>query len=218
MRPHGADERAGLEPLPAQNRILGGGGRDDDVTGGRILVTLARLGAVLLAEGAQPLLRPAVGDDTLDLRDGGPDTGDLRLCLPAAADHPETPNAARGEVPGRDTARRAGAQLAELVRFDDRDELRRVGAEEEDDEASTLGEACIHLRACVTELEIGRRHHREGAALEPEPVARPILDASRRQTSEARLDRLDRVGRSEQFRDVLLREIEGHKSIVEQTQ
>ena len=39
-------------------------------------------------------------------------------------------------------------------------------------------EARVHLRARVAELEVDGGHHRERAVLEPEPVARPVLDAA----------------------------------------
>ena len=142
-------------------------------------MALSRLGAVLLAEGAQPLLRPAVRDDALELRQRGADARELRLRLPAAADHAEAARAALREVLRRDAARRAGAQLAELVRLEHRDELGRVGAEEEDDEARAVAKAGVDLRARVAELEVGGGHDRERSALEPQPVARPVLDAPR---------------------------------------
>jgi hypothetical protein len=52
-------------------------------------VALPRLGAVLLAESLQPLLRPAVRDRLLEAGQRGADAGELRLGLPAATDHPE---------------------------------------------------------------------------------------------------------------------------------
>ena len=128
-------------------------------------------------------------------------------CDSACQPQPITPRlrrAAGGEVPGRDAARRTGAQLAELVRLEHRDELRRVGAEEEDDEARAVAEARVDLRSRVAELEIGGGHDRERSFLEPEPVARPVLDAARRHAPEAGLDRLHCVGRREELGDVLL--------------
>ena len=120
-------------------------------------------------------------------------------CDSACQPQPITPRLRaplRGEVLRRDPARRAGAQLAELVGLEHRDELGRVGAEEEDDEARAVAEAGVDLRARVAELEVGGGHDRERALLEPEPVARPVLDAPGRQPPEARLDRLDRVRRA----------------------
>ncbi len=114
------------------------------------------------------------------------------------------------EVLGRDAARRTRAQLAELVRLEHRDELGRVGAEEEDGEARTVAEAGVDLRACVAELEVGGGHDRERSLLEPEPVARTVLDAPRSHPPEARLDRVDGVGRREQLRHVGLGQIQRH--------
>ena len=63
-------------------------------------------------------------------------------------------------------------------------------------------------------LEVGGGHHRERSLLEPEPIARPVLDAPRSHSAKARLDRLDRVGRREQVRDVVLGQIERHRWIL----
>ena len=102
VRADGADERPRLEPFAAENGILRGRDRDDDVLLGRVAVALAGLGADLLAERAQALLRPAVGDDSLDPGQRLPDARDLALGLPAAADDAERARA----VCGRGTSRR----------------------------------------------------------------------------------------------------------------
>src|SRR5213078_4219653 len=170
VRADRADERAGAQPLTAQDRIARRGRGYDDVARGGILVALPRLGAVLLAERAQPLLRPAIGDDALDLRHRGLDAGELRLRLPPAPDHAEAGRTLGREVPRRDAARRTGAQLPELVRLEHRDELRRVGTEEKDGEARSVAKARIDLGARVTELEIGGGHDRERSLLETQPV------------------------------------------------
>ena len=68
VRADRADERAGAQPLATQHRIARRGRGDDDVARGRVLVALSRLGTVLLAEGAQALLGPAVGDHAFELR------------------------------------------------------------------------------------------------------------------------------------------------------
>ena len=106
---------------------------------------------------------------------------------------------------GRDRGGRTRAQLAELVGIDDGDELRPVGAKEENDEARTLAEAGVDLRPGVAELEIGRGHHGKRAVLEGKPVARPVLDRATRHPAEARLDRVDGRRRRQQLGDVLLR-------------
>ena len=112
----------------------------------------------------------------------------------------------------RDTARGAGAQLAELVGVDNRHELRRVRAEERDDEARAGAEAGVDLRARIPELEVRSRHHGERAVLEAKAVARPVLDRARRHPEEARLDRVDGLCRREQPFDVGFREVERHES------
>ena len=95
-----------------------------------------------------------------------------------------------------------------------RDELGRVRAKEEDGETRPVAEAGVDLRARVAELEVGGGHDRERSFLEPEPVARSVLDAPRGHAAEARLDRLHGVGRREEPGDVLLAQIEGHARIV----
>ena len=63
-----ADERAGLQPLAAQDRVARRRDRDDDVLRRRVAVTLSGLGADLAAERVELLLVAAVGDDLLDAR------------------------------------------------------------------------------------------------------------------------------------------------------
>ena len=217
VRADRADERAGTEPFATEYRVRGRGRRDHDVAQGRILVALSGLGAVLGAEGTQPVPGAAIRDDALDVRQRRADAEDLRLRLPAAADHAEARRPARGEVPGRDAARRTGAQLAQLVGLDDRDELGRGGAEEEDGEACALTEAGVDLRARVTELEVCGGHDGERTAVEPQAVPRPVLHGPRRHAAETRFDRLDRVRRCQQLRDVRLGQIERHRVILAAT-
>ena len=198
----GAHERALPQPLAAQHGIGRARDGDDDVALARIAMALAGLAVVPLAERAQRRLGAAVRDDALDPGHRGANARDLRLRLPAAADDAERRCTAPREVLGRDCARRAGSQLAELVGVDHGDELRRRCAKEQDDEAGAVCKARVHLRACVAELEVGGGHHRERAVLEPKPVARPVLDGAGGQAEEARLDRRDRVGGREQLADV----------------
>ncbi len=113
-------------------------------------------------------------------------------------------------MPRRDAAGRTGAQLAELVRLDHGNELVRCGAEEQHDEVRAASTGRVDLRAGEAELEIRRGHHRERAVVEPEPVARPVLDRAGRQPPEARLDRVDGLVRRQQRIDVGLGEIERH--------
>ena len=111
----------------------------------------------------------------------------------------------------RDTARSARAQLTELVGLDHRDELRRIRAKQRNDEARAVGEAGVHLRSCVAELEIRRRHHRERTVLEPQAVTRPVLDGAARHPLEAGLDHGHRLRRREQPPDVLLGQVPRHE-------
>ena len=129
-----AHERALAQPVAAQDRIPGGRDRDDDVLRGGLRVRLGRLGADLGAEGLQALGRPAVGDDALDRRQRCSDRLDLRLGLPAAADHAERAGALPGEVLGGDAARRTRPPLAGRVRLEHGGELTGVEVEQRDGE------------------------------------------------------------------------------------
>jgi hypothetical protein len=212
---HGADECARPEPLAAQHRIRRAGDSHDHVAGGRILVTLARFGAVLLAESTQALRRAAIGDDLLEIGKRGADRGNLRFSLPATADDAEAAGVARREMPGGYAARRTRSQLAQLVGLENRDQLGRIATEEENHEARTVTKACVDLCSREAELQVCGCHHRERSAFETDPVARPVLDAPGGHAPETRLDCFDRVGGREQFRYVVLRQIERHIPILE---
>ena len=122
VRADRADERARLQPLAAQHRIARGRDGDDDVLRGGVAVALGRLGAGARAEGGEPVGRAAVGDDALDRRHGRADAGDL--APPASRSRSRRASRARtGEVPRRDAARGAGAQLAERSASITADEL-----------------------------------------------------------------------------------------------
>src|SRR3954452_18801386 len=95
---------------------------------------LAGLRVDRATEALERLLRPAIGDDTLDRRDRRTDTGDLRLRLSATPDHAEGGRALPRQIPGRDAARRTGPEPAELIRLQHSHELRCVDAEQHDDE------------------------------------------------------------------------------------
>ena len=122
----------GSQPLAAQDRVARGRDRHDHVLRGRVAVALAGLGADLAAELGEATPRAAVGDDGLDPRQRLADRRHLAARLPAAADHAQRRGALAREVLRRHAARRAGAQLAELVRLDHGDVLRasrsRTGA------------------------------------------------------------------------------------------
>src|SRR5437764_10799906 len=149
-------------------------------------MALTRLGPVLLAEATQPLLGPAERDDLLQLGERRANAGELRRRLPAAADHAEAARATCREVLRGDTARRTRPQLAELVGLEHGDELRRVGPEEEDGETGTVVKARVDLRTGVPELEVGGSHHGQRSAIEPQAIARPVLDRSGGHAQEAR--------------------------------
>ena len=110
VRADRADERPRLEPLAAENGVVRGRDRDDDILLGRLAVALAGFGADLVAEREQVLLRPAIGDDLLDPGQRLPDACDLALGLPTAADDAERARVLLGKVLRRDPAR--GARCA----------------------------------------------------------------------------------------------------------
>ncbi len=109
-----------------------------------------------------------------------------------------------------DAARRAGAELAQPVGLDHRDQLRPAGVEEDDDEPRAVGEGRVRLDAGVAQLEVGGRHHGEPAALEPEPEAGPVLDGAAGEAPERPLDGGQRIGRRQERVHVRLGEVERH--------
>src|SRR4029453_11907911 len=74
-----ADERARLQPLAPQDGVARVRDGHDDVLLGRVLVPLALLRAVALAERPPALLVAAERDDRLDPRQRRADALDLRL-------------------------------------------------------------------------------------------------------------------------------------------
>jgi hypothetical protein len=97
-------------------------------------------------------------------------------------------------------ARRPGAKLAEPVGLDQRAQL--APFEQHDDEADAVGAGGVRLHAGEPALVVHRRHDREKAAFQPDPVAGDVLDRAGVEPQERVLDRGDRVGRREQPVDV----------------
>ena len=210
VRADRADERALAQPLAAQHRVARGRHRDDDVGVGRLPVALGRLGAGTAAELLEAPPVPRVDAHPLDARQRSTDARDLRLGLPARADHAEARGAGPREVPRGDAARGARAQLPQPVRLDHRDELGRVGPEQADDEARARCEAAVGLHSRVAEPAVDRGHDREHPLLERQPVARPVHDLAGGEAPEAALDRLERIRWGEQGGDVVLGEVKRH--------
>ena len=183
VRPRRADERAGLEPFAAQNRIARGRDRHDDVLGRRFTVALGRLGADLAAEGVQPLLVTAVGNDLLDRRHRLPDARNLRARLRPAADHPQ-----RADAGPRKVLRRDGLHLPAL--------------EEHDHEGHALTGRDVGLHAGEAPATVDGRHDGKRAAVEPDAVARHVFDLAGGEPAERVLARCDRIGRGKQPRNV----------------
>jgi hypothetical protein len=206
-RARGAHERARPEPLAAQHRIARGRDRDDHVGVGGLAVALGRLGADFLAELREPLGRPAVRDRLLDRRHGLADARDLCPGLGAAADHAQRPCARPGQVLRRHRARGARAELTQPVGLDHGKQL--TPFEEHDHESDAFGTAGVRLHAGKPALVVHRGHHRQEPALEPDPVARDVLDRAGLEPQERVLDRGDRLGRREQPADVGLCQREG---------
>ena len=83
------------------------------------------------------------------------------ICVAACHPQPisaQAPGSGPAEVARGDAAGRAGAQPAELVGLDDRDELGLVGAEEHDGEARAALEGRVDLDACIAELDVRGGH------------------------------------------------------------
>ena len=173
-------------------------------------MALARLGAGALAERRELLGRSAERHDALDRRDRRADARDLRLRLVAAADDSERARAAPREVPRRDAAGRPGPELPEPIRLDHRDELRRLGVEEADDERRAGRRRRVQLPAGEPELRVRSGHVCKRALGQPQPAPRGDLDVAVRHAAKARLDGIDGGGRREQSCDVRFGEIERH--------
>src|SRR5262249_10552166 len=124
------DERAGLEPFSAEDRVARGRDRHDDVVNRGIAVALAGVRSDALAERGETLRRPAERDDALDRRNRRPDARDLRLRLKPAADDAEAARARLREMPSRNAARSTRSQLAKGVRLEHGDERRALGVEQ----------------------------------------------------------------------------------------
>jgi hypothetical protein len=203
-----------LSHSPRQDRIARAGHGHDDVGVGGLAVGLGRLGAEPLAERPQPLLGPAIRDDAVERRDGGPDALHLGLGLEAAADDAERSASRAREVPGGDAARRAGAQPAQVVGLDHRGELAPGGVEQHDHERRPRIRRGIGLEAGQLELPVNRGHHRQGAAVEALARARPVVRRASGKAMEALLDRLERVLRREERLDVALGQVQRHRAAV----
>jgi hypothetical protein len=178
----------------------------------RIAVRLAHLGPDARAEVLEPLLRAAVGDDPLDRGDRCANARNLRLGLPAAADHTERSSMRLREERGGDAARGPGPELPHLVRLDHGRELRAREVEEHDDERRAAREPSVGLDPREPELTIGGGHVCEHTVLDRDPRSRPVLDDAAREPDEARLDRVERLARREQLRDLCLGQVERHVS------
>ena len=77
-------------------------------------------------------------------------------------------------------------------------------------ELHTAGAGGVRLHAGDAEAEVGGRHHGQPAVLEPQPVARTVLDLSCRLPPKRSLDRLESIADLEDRLDVLLGQVEGH--------
>ena len=210
VRAGGAHERAGAQPLAAQHRVLRRRDRDDDVLRGGFLVALCgvrsdRVGECLTATGVA-----AVDDRRRDVRERRADRGDLRLGLVTAADHAEAHGAFLREVLRCHAARRAGAQPAELIGLDHRQHVVPRSIEQHEHELHAARAGGVRLHAGDAEAEVGGRHHGQPAVLEPQPVARAVLDLARRLPPKRSLDRLERVADREDRLDVLLGQVQRH--------
>ena len=138
--------------------------------------------------------------------------GQLALRLPAGADEAQRPGLGPRETARGHRACRSGAELAEPIGLDQREQLGAVGGEEREDEPSPLREAHIRLYSGAAKLEIGRGHHVQAPALEPDPAARLQLDHPARHPREAGVDDLDCISRAEKLLDVGFAQEERHRS------
>ena len=119
-------------------------------------------------------------------------------------------------MPRGDGARGSSSPLAQPVGLDEREELGTVGSEQRHDELGALREADVRLEPGDPELEVRGGHDVQEAGLEPEPVARAVLDDATRNSPEAGLDRLDGVGRRQKLVDIGLAQVERHRWIIQE--
>ena len=164
-----------------------------------------RVGECLAAAGVA-----AVDDRRRDVRKRRADGGDLRLGLVPAADHAEADGALLREMLRRHAARCAGAQPAELIGLDHREHVVPLRMEQHEHELRAARAGGVRLHAGDAEAEVGGRHHGQPAFLEPQPVARAVLDLARCLPAERSLDRLEGVADREDRLDVLLGQVQRH--------
>ena len=82
--------------------------------------------------------------------------------------------------------------------------------EQHEHEPRPAGAGGVRLHTGDAEAEVNGRHHGEPAVLEPQAVARAILDLSCRQPAKRSLHRLERVADREDRLDVLLGQVQRH--------
>ena len=212
VRADGADEGARLQPLAAEDRILGGRDRDNDVLLGGVAVRLAGLGAELAAERCQPLFAAAVRDHALDCRAGLADAGDLRFRLPAAADYTERTRSRFRQMFRGDPTRSACTKLSQLVRLEQSRDLGALEVEQHNDKRRAAGQPRVRLQTSAVELRIRGCHYCEDTVLHPHARTRTDLDGAARHSQKTFFDRGERVGGSQQLRNLGLRQVKRHLS------
>ncbi len=168
------------QPLAAQHGIARGRDRDDDVLLGG-LARATRPARRRLAR-RRPRAARACGSRRRRARSSArrPGCRDLRLGLPAAADHAERARAraGRGTSPRRRSPRRCAAGRACRPRSPRRARRSRA-SKSETTKRRRRAETRVGLHARVAELEVGRGHDGEAAVLEREPPPRHVLDRAR---------------------------------------
>jgi hypothetical protein len=157
----------------------------------RVAGVLAWLAVEAFAEGREPVGVPRVGHHTLELREHYAHAGELRFGLPPGSDQAERGRSGPGEVSSCDRARGARARLPQPVGLDQRQRLRPVRGEEDDDEPGAFREADIALQPGDTQLQVGRRHDVQKPPCETDAKAGPVFRAAGGQACEARLHGLD---------------------------
>ena len=152
--------------------------------------------------------RAAVGDDALDRGQPGANRPDLRLGLPAAADHAQRARSTPGEMLRRDAARGSGPSLPGRIGFEHGCELAGAKVEERDGEEGASSGSGVGLDAGVAELAVDRGHDCEAAVVESEPPPRYVLDGATRHPEQARLHHRHRLSGRDQAGDVTLGQVE----------
>src|SRR5215218_1561086 len=210
----GVDVRAWPEPLAEQDRLLRGGGRDDDVLSGRLVGRMGSLHlhaeplAHLLCERLARLLAAAVDDDAGEVPEGGYRL-ELALCLPAGPVEAQSGRVLAGEVLRGYAARGAGAHLAEPVRLQDGEQLPALWVEEHRVEAGAGAGYRVGFEPESSDARSAGSHVVQAAPGEGYPAAGAVGGPAFGLITQDRFDGVDGRGHVEELLDLSFSQDQG---------